>query len=125
MDDLSGVADAIADPVRREILTLLRHAPLTAGDIAGRFAISRPAVSRHLRVLRECGLVEDEQVGRHRRYSLVPARLGDLADWLAQFEAESGLWSRRLAALDTEVHRTRRDRAQHRTAAHHPTEDTA
>ncbi|MEV6756550.1 metalloregulator ArsR/SmtB family transcription factor [Streptomyces sp. NPDC051214] len=57
MDDLSKVADAIADPVRREILMMLRPTSLTVGDIAARFSISRPAISRHLRVLRENGLV--------------------------------------------------------------------
>ncbi|MFD5315725.1 metalloregulator ArsR/SmtB family transcription factor [Streptomyces sp. NPDC127098] len=128
MDELSAVADAVADPVRREILVMLRHAPLTAGDIAARFTISRPAVSRHLRVLRESGLVRDEQVGRHRRYSLAPSRLGRLATWLAQFEAERPDWSQRLAALDTEVHRTRRDRTRVESAdapRHRREEDSA
>jgi DNA-binding transcriptional ArsR family regulator len=110
VDELTDVADAIADPVRREILVMLRQAPLTAGEIAGRFAISRPAVSRHLRVLRESGLVRDEQSGRHRRYSLIHTRLGPLAAWLAQFDTQRSDWTRRLAALETEVHRTRRDR---------------
>ncbi|KJK38246.1 ArsR family transcriptional regulator [Streptomyces variegatus] len=130
MDDLSMVADAIADPVRREILMMLRRTPLTAGDIAARFAISRPAVSRHLRVLRESGLVRDQQIGRHRRYSLVRSRLGDLAAWLAQFDTQRVDWSQRLAALETEVHRTRRDRkraepANDQPTARHPKEDTA
>ncbi len=130
VDELSEVAAAVADPVRREILMMLRHTPLTAGDIAARFAISRPAVSRHLRVLRESGLVRDEQIGRHRSYSLVRSRLGDLAAWLAQFDTRSTDWSQRLAALDTEVHRTRRDRrraepAHDQHTAHHPKEDTA
>ena len=53
------MAGAIADPVRREILLMLRDQPLSAGQIADRFMISRPAVSRHLRVLREAGLVRD------------------------------------------------------------------
>ncbi|MFF7265494.1 metalloregulator ArsR/SmtB family transcription factor [Streptomyces sp. NPDC008159] len=130
MDELSVVADAVADPVRREILMMLRGGPLTAGDIAARFAISRPAISRHLRVLREGGLVRDEQVGRHRRYSLTGSGLGDLAAWLARFDTRRFDWSRRLAALDTEVHRTRRDRrraetADERSTAHRPEEDTA
>jgi DNA-binding transcriptional ArsR family regulator len=110
VDELTDVADAIADPVRREILVMLRHAPLTAGEIAGRFAISRPAVSRHLRVLRESGLVRDEQNGRHRRYSLIHTRLSPLAAWLAQFDTQRSDWTQRLDALETEVHRTRRDR---------------
>ncbi|WP_308114104.1 metalloregulator ArsR/SmtB family transcription factor [Streptomyces brasiliscabiei] len=130
MDELSEVAYAIADPVRREILMMLRTTPLTAGDIAARFTISRPAVSRHLRVLRESGLVQDQQTGRHRHYSLVRPRLGDLAAWLTQFDTRHTDWTQRLAALDTEVHRTRRDRertgpAHGRPPAHHPTEDTA
>lgn len=110
MDDLSEVAEAIADPVRREIMLLLRHTPLAAGEIAARFPISRPAVSRHLRVLREAGLVQDEPRGRHRRYSLVPGKLSQLATWLALFDTRQPGWSQRLAALETEVHRTRRDR---------------
>jgi len=130
VDELSEVADAIADPVRREILVMLRRTPLTAGDIAARFAISRPAVSRHLRVLRESGLVRDQQIGRHRRYSLVRSRLGGLAAWLAQFDSQRVDWSQRLAALETEVHRTRRDRsragpANDQHTARHPKEDTA
>jgi DNA-binding transcriptional ArsR family regulator len=127
VDELTEVAVAVADPVRREILVMLRHAPLTAGEIAARFTISRPAVSRHLRVLRESGLVRDEQVGRHRRYSLVRSRLGELAAWLTQFDERRPDWATRLAALDTEVHRTRRDRGRAEPAgtAHHSREDTA
>lgn len=110
---------------------MLRRTALTAGDIAARFAISRPAVSRHLCVLRESGLVRDQQIGRHRHYSLVPSRLGDLASWLAQFDDTQRVgWSRRLAALETEVHCTRRDRrraepAHDQHTVHHPKEDTA
>ncbi|MBR8640060.1 winged helix-turn-helix transcriptional regulator [Streptomyces tuirus] len=125
MDELSEVADAVADPVRREILLMLRHAPLTVGEIAARFPISRPAVSRHLRVLRESGLVRDEQIGRHRSYSLVPARLGHLAAWLARFDDRQPDWAQRLAALETEVHRTRRERSQAEPADTHTQKDTA
>jgi DNA-binding transcriptional ArsR family regulator len=103
------IAGAIADPVRREILVLLRDARLSAGEISERFAISRPAVSRHLRVLRESGLVRDELVGRHRFYVLQPDRFAELTSWLAQF-ARAEAWERRFDALETEVHRTRRDR---------------
>jgi DNA-binding transcriptional ArsR family regulator len=100
-------AYAIADPVRREILTMLRRAPLTAGAIAAAFSISRPAVSRHLRVLRGHGLVHDELVGRERVYRLDVAPLAELDAWLAQFRTG---WSSALDALETEVHRTRRER---------------
>jgi DNA-binding transcriptional ArsR family regulator len=98
---------AIADPVRQEILVMLRDEPETAGAIAKRFAISRPAISRHLRVLRECGLVHAEVAGRERVYSLDTAPLAELDQWLELFRDR---WSQRLDALDTEVRRARRDR---------------
>ncbi|UKD51376.1 metalloregulator ArsR/SmtB family transcription factor [Amycolatopsis sp. FU40] len=102
-------ASAIADPVRRDILALLQHQRLPAGEIAARFAISRPAVSRHLRVLRESGLVRDELVGRQRFYALDPRGFAELAAWLTQLLAPPA-WQQRLDALETEVHRTRRER---------------
>ncbi|WP_086820339.1 metalloregulator ArsR/SmtB family transcription factor [Allokutzneria sp. NRRL B-24872] len=106
MDEVAG---AIADPVRREILTLLREQRRSAGELADRFPISRPAVSRHLRVLRDSGLVHDELVGRQRFYVLHPERMTELAEWLATFARPSG-WEHRLDALETEVYRTRRER---------------
>ncbi|WP_328471004.1 metalloregulator ArsR/SmtB family transcription factor [Actinoplanes sp. NBC_00393] len=111
MDD---VAAAIADPVRRTILEMLREQPLAARRIAERFPISRPAISRHLRVLRECGLVQDVPVGRERRYHLDTSRFDELNAWLAGFAAPAAaaMWSQRFDALETEVHRTRRDRRQ-------------
>jgi DNA-binding transcriptional ArsR family regulator len=111
------VAGAIADPVRREILLMLRDDPLSAGQIADRFAISRPAVSRHLRVLREAGLVRDTADGRRRVYTLDTAPLDELAGWLGRLMRPSG-WQHRLDALETEVYRTRRER--HRAAGRHP-----
>ena len=110
MDEVAG---AIADPVRREILLMLREDPLSAGQIADRFAISRPAVSRHLRVLRDAGLVRDTADGRRRVYTLVTAPLDELAGWLQRLTRPAG-WQHRLDALATEVYRTRRER---RTAA--------
>lgn len=102
---------AIADPVRREILDMLRDGPRTAGAIAAAFAVSRPAVSRHLRVLREHGLVRDELVGRERVYRLDPAPLARVEAWLVALRTPPGpAWGSRLDALETEVHRRGRDR---------------
>ena len=98
------VARAIADPVRRDILEMLRTEPRSAGAIAERFSISRPAVSRHLRVLRESELVRADAVGRERVYALDPAPLAELDRWLEPFRDR---WSQRLDALDTEVRRAR------------------
>ena len=103
------VAGAIADPVRREILLMLHGEPLTAGQIAGRFPISRPAVSRHLRVLRDAGLVHDTADGRRRVYTLDTTPLRDLAGWLGRLTRPAG-WQHHLDALETEVHRARRER---------------
>ncbi|MFK3978816.1 metalloregulator ArsR/SmtB family transcription factor [Micromonospora sp. NPDC050397] len=116
---MDKVAGAVADPVRREILLMLRDEPLSAGEIADRFVISRPAVSRHLRVLREAGLVLDAADGRRRVYTLVTAPLNELAGWLARLARPSG-WQHHLDALETEVYRTRRERQT--TAAPHPSQ---
>jgi DNA-binding transcriptional ArsR family regulator len=112
------VAGAIADPVRREILLMLRDEPLSAGQIAGRFAISRPAISRHLRVLRDAGLVRDAADGRRRVYTLVTGPLDELAGWLGRLTRPSG-WQHRFDALETEVHRTRRERRAAATTEAH------
>ncbi|MGY2005676.1 metalloregulator ArsR/SmtB family transcription factor [Nocardia gipuzkoensis] len=119
---MDKVAGAIADPVRREIMELLVGARRTAGEIAGHFAISRPAVSRHLRVLRESGLVHDELVGRERFYVLDTGPLSPLTEWLARFQQPVS-WAHHLDALETEVYRTRRERRS--GGQHTPREDTA
>jgi DNA-binding transcriptional ArsR family regulator len=105
---------ALADPVRRELLGLLRRSPTSAGELAARFPISRPAISRHLRVLREAGLVSVQEQGRERLYRLEPSPLEQVDAWLDDFRDR---WSPRLDALATEVHRTRRER---RTATDRP-----
>jgi DNA-binding transcriptional ArsR family regulator len=112
---MDAVAQALADPIRREILVMLHEAPYTAGAIAERFTVSRPAVSRHLRVLREAGLVRDTVSGREREYTLVRDGLAPLEVFLARLRGPS-VWSRRLEALETEVHRTRRRREAHERA---------
>lgn len=104
---VDAVASAIADPVRRDILEALGRGPMTAGAIAARFPISRPAVSRHLRVLRQAGLVVGTADGRERVYRIDVAPLAAVDAWLAPFRTG---WGARLDALETEVHRTRRDR---------------
>jgi DNA-binding transcriptional ArsR family regulator len=109
---VDAVAQALADPIRREILGMLRDAPRAAGAIAEGFPVSRPAVSRHLRVLREAGLVRDTLTGREREYSLSLEALAPLEAFLAQLRGPSA-WERRFDALETEVHRVRRRREAH------------
>jgi len=79
---------AIADPTRREILGLLRDGGvLTAGEIASEFpSVSRPGISRHLRVLKECGVVSSRRNGKSQRYAIDPRPLTAIRDgWLAGF----------------------------------------
>jgi DNA-binding transcriptional ArsR family regulator len=97
---------ALADPTRRRIVELLAADELTAGEIASHFTTSRPGVSRHLRVLREHGLVRQRADGQRRVYSLDPAPLEELEAWLARYRA---FWANRLDALDTEIRRRRRE----------------
>ena len=96
---------ALADPVRRELVNLLARGELAAGELAGRFPVSRPAISRHLRVLREAGLVTARTEGRRRLYALDPRPLREIDDWLEPYR---DLWAQRLDALDTEIARGRR-----------------
>ncbi len=88
---------------------MLKEAPRTAGAIAEAFTVSRPAVSRHLRVLREAGLVTDTVDGREREYALHLDALAPLEAFLAKLHGPD-VWSRRLDALETEVHRVKRGR---------------
>ena len=113
---MDAVAQALADPIRREILLRLHEAPRTAGAIAETFTVSRPAVSRHLRVLREAGLVRDTVSGREREYALDLDALAPLEAFLAELRGP-GVWSHRLDALETEVHRIRRRRQAREQAA--------
>jgi DNA-binding transcriptional ArsR family regulator len=86
-------AAAIADPTRRRLLELVRDREVPAGELASKFDVSRPAVSRHLRVLRQAGLVHERREGRLRLYRADPAPLAELRDWLERY------WEERLAAL--------------------------
>lgn len=103
---------ALADETRLQIIDQLARSGQTAGELAARFPIARPGVSRHLRVLREAGLVEVRTVGRQRVYQLAPEPLSRVDAWLERYR---GLWTQRLDALETEVargNRARRDAAE-------------
>jgi len=88
---------ALADPTRTKIVEALARRDLTAGEIAARFPVSRPAVSRHLRVLRKARLVRSRGEAQRRVYSLNPEALDEVERWLARCRE---MWNRRLDALD-------------------------
>jgi len=87
---------AIADPTRREILSLLREGPRTVGDIAANFRTSRPAISKHLRVLRSVGLIAARQDGTARVCQLNAKPLRAVGEWLQDYEA---YWGENLRSL--------------------------
>lgn len=87
---------ALADPTRRAVLDLLRQGSLTAGRIAQQFPVSRPAISKHLRLLRRARLVEQRRDGRQRVYKLSAAPLKTVDSWLRQYRS---FWSANLASL--------------------------
>lgn len=97
--------EALADPTRRRIVELLADGERSAGEIASHFRTSRPGVSRHLRVLREQGLVHTRSEAQRRLYSLEPAPLAELDAWLERYRS---FWTNRLDALETEIRRQRR-----------------
>jgi DNA-binding transcriptional ArsR family regulator len=99
---VDAVLKALAEPHRREILRLVAAAERSAGDIADHFEISQPAVSQHLKVLREAGLLSERRVGQRRLYSLRPQGFADLRGFLESY------WAGGLARLKDEVERETR-----------------
>lgn len=96
LDVANDVFAALANPVRRRLLEALREGPRPVNDLAGRFSLSRPAVSEHLQVLRNAQLVSEERRGRQRYYHLEAEPLAEVGQWLHPFEH---YWRARLRAL--------------------------
>jgi DNA-binding transcriptional ArsR family regulator len=104
---------ALADPTRRAVLDLLRQASQPAGQIANAFPISRPAISKHLRLLRRAHLVREQREGRNRVYHLNPEPLKAVDSWLDQYRV---FWQANLSSLKTFVEAEyAKDSAQPRT----------
>ena len=99
---MDAALKAIAEPRRRQILALVRDEELSAGEIAGHFDVTRPAISQHLTVLKEAGLVSERRNGTRRLYHARPQGLGELRTFLESF------WDERLDALRREAERKER-----------------
>ncbi len=91
---------AISHAARRRMLDLLTGSERSVGDLTAHFAMSRPGVSQHLRILLDAGLVAERRHGRERRYRLVPERLGPVRDWIAHYER---FWDDRLQRLQKQL----------------------
>ena len=103
---MDAVLQALSDPSRRAVLKALSEGPTTVGEVAALLPIARPGVSRHLRVLREAGLVEVHQKAQFRIYSLSPEPLAQLDEWLGPYRS---LWEQRMDALQTEITRGKKE----------------
>jgi DNA-binding transcriptional ArsR family regulator len=99
---MDAVLHALSDGSRRTVLEALAGGEATAGELAALLPIARPGVSRHLRVLREAGLVDVRQEAQRRVYRLRPAPLDDVVNWVERYLS---IWKQRLGALHTEVAR--------------------
>jgi DNA-binding transcriptional ArsR family regulator len=103
MTNAERVFAALHDPTRRTVFESLRDGPKPVGEIARGLPVTRPAVSQHLKVLKEAGLVEDRSEGTRRIYQIDPEGLGAMRAWLDQF------WNSALTAFAAEVERTSKE----------------
>jgi DNA-binding transcriptional ArsR family regulator len=103
---MEAALKALAEPRRRQILSLVRDGELSAGEIASHFDVSRPAISQHLNVLKEAGLVSERRNGTRRLYLARPDGLGELRTFL------DGFWDERLDALKREAERKERSKRE-------------
>jgi len=91
------VFQAIADPTRRDIISLVARNSMTSNDVAASFDVSRQAISKHIKILMECGILMIDQQGRERYYSLQPKKLAQVADWIEPFRK---MWEDKFNRLD-------------------------
>jgi len=91
------VFQAIADPTRREIINLIAHQTLTLNGVADSFNVSRQAISKHIKILTECGIITINRQGREHYCFMQPKKLDEVADWLADFRK---IWEGRFDKLD-------------------------
>jgi DNA-binding transcriptional ArsR family regulator len=110
--------NALADPTRRAVLDLLRAGTRPAGEIARAFPISRPAISKHLKILRRAHLVDEHREGRHRFYQLNPEPLKTIDQWLDEYRR---FWTANLESLKSFVES---EYEKEMTATHNPTPKT-
>lgn len=102
------VFQAIADPTRRAIISLVSNGSLNLNAVAENFQVSRPAISKHIRILTECGLVVIKQQGRERICEAKLDQLNEVADWVEQYKK---FWNAKLDALELYISKVQKERA--------------
>jgi len=98
METRRDVFQAIADPTRRQIINLIARQSMNLNAIADNFEVSRPAISNHIKILNECGIIIIEQVGRERYCKIQPKNLKEVSDWV---EPLKELWEQKLDSFET------------------------
>jgi DNA-binding transcriptional ArsR family regulator len=106
------VFQAIADPTRRDIINMIAHQSLHLNLVAEKFHVSRPAISKHIKILTECGLITIKQQGRHRYCEARLDKLNEVSEWVDQYRK---FWMQKLDALETYL-----DELQSTSAKRHP-----
>lgn len=108
------VFQAIADPTRREIINLIAHKSLNLNSVAENFDVSRPAISKHIKILMECGLLVINQQGRERYCEAQLDKLNEVSDWVEQYRK---FWNAKLDSLDSYLTELQaKDRSLHPTS---------
>jgi DNA-binding transcriptional ArsR family regulator len=103
---MTSAFEILAEPARRTLLDLLREGPKAVGELTESSGLSQPNVSRHLRIMREAGLVQSRAVGRNRLYGLRGEGFAEMARWLAPYVV---MWQRGLGALEVHLEKEERD----------------
>jgi DNA-binding transcriptional ArsR family regulator len=110
METRRDVFQAIADPTRREIIDLLSRESMNLNAIAEHFDVTRPAISNHIRILNECGIVAIEQAGRERICKIQPDRLKQISDWVGKYE---DLWIQKIESFEKYLYQLKSKRKKH------------
>ena len=107
METRRDVFQAIADPTRRDIIDLLSKEPMNLNAISEHFDITRPAISNHIRILNECGIIVIEQIGRERFCRIQPDHLKQVSDWAGKYEK---LWARKIDSFEKYIYQLKSKR---------------
>ena len=110
METRRDVFQAIADPTRREIIGLISKQAMNLNTIADHFNVTRPAISNHIRILNECGIIAIEHVGRERYCRVQPKNLKEVSVWIGQFEE---LWEPRIDSFEKYLYKLKAKRNKH------------
>jgi DNA-binding transcriptional ArsR family regulator len=109
METRRDVFQAIADPTRREIIDLLSRQPMNLNAIAQHFDITRPAISNHIRILNECGIINIEQIGRERFCKIQPETLKEVSNWIGRYDE---LWGSKINSFEKYLYKLKSKRSK-------------